>query len=222
MTAAAGAPLHGSDSVGLLDADPAAPLQGLLDRRRSIRRLRDVDLAGATVARLTEAVRLTPAAYNLPPWHVVLVRERRAQLWAVVEAAMRASLEGDRLARNLDRLAGLRSGAGLLLVYEDATVQPRLRDAWRITDEQATAFVQQGLGMVQLALWLALTEEGLVASLQHWDWLVPDGFSALVGLPADRFALAVAIPFGAPDEAPRPTDRPEGADVVSRERYGRT
>lgn len=212
--------LHPSAGVGLLDVDPASTLQRLLECRRSIRRLRDADLAEVVVAQLTEVVRLTPTAYNLPPWHVVLVRERRAELWAVVEAAMRATLEGDRLDRNIDRLAGFRAGAGILLVYEDATVQPRLRDAWRITDEQATAFVQQGIGMIQLALWLALTEEGLVTSLQHWDWLVPDGFASLAGLPADRFALAVAMPFGARDEEPRPVDRPAGEDVLSIERYG--
>ena len=204
--------------LGLLEPDAPAPLQTLLQERRSIRRLRDVDLSEEALARLADAVRLTPATYNLPPRHVVLIRDRRDELGAIVEGAMLATLDGDRLERNLARIAGFRPGAAVALVYEDRTVQPRLREAWRITDEQATAFVQQGLGMVQLALWLALTEEGLVTSLQHWDWLLPDGLTDFAGLPPDRFTLAAVLPIGLPDEPPRPAERVPTSTVFSVDR----
>jgi predicted oxidoreductase (fatty acid repression mutant protein) len=161
---------------------------------------------------------LTPAAFNLPPWHVVLIHDTREAFWSVVEAGFRDRLERDRLARYLDRLEGFRPGVAIALIYEDRAVHPQLRDAWQITDEQATAFVQQGLGMLQLSIWLSLAAEGLATSLQHWDWLLQDRLAAFVGLPTDRFHLAAALPIGYPDEPPREVERTSLDRVVSLER----
>ncbi len=198
--------------------ETAEGLLSLLERRRSIRRLQPGPLSAASLERIAEAVRLTPAAYNLPPWHVVLIHEERSAFWQVVEQAFLERLEGDRLERYLDRLAGFRGGVAVALVYEDVSVRRQLAEAWQITLEQAGAFAEQGLGMVQLALWLALTAEGLVASLQHWDWLLEESLAAFVGLPMERFRLVAALPIGHADEEPRMTERMTVERVVSRDR----
>jgi predicted oxidoreductase (fatty acid repression mutant protein) len=199
--------------------ETANGLLSLLERRRSIRRLQPGPLSEATLRRILEAVRLTPAAYNLPPWHVVLVHQDRAAFWALVETAFLERLEGDRLTRYLDRLTGFRNGAAVALIYEDGTVRRQLAEAWQITIDQAGAFAEQGLGMVQLALWLALTAEGLVTSLQHWDWLIEEPLAGFVGLPLDRFRLVATMPIGHAGEEPRPTDRIAIDRIVSRDRF---
>jgi predicted oxidoreductase (fatty acid repression mutant protein) len=150
---------------------------------------------------------------------VVIVRDKRAAFWDVVEAGFRAGLSEDRLERYLDRLAGFRPGAGAFLIYEDREVLPRLRDAWQISESQAHAFVQQGIGMVQLSLWLALTNDGLVTSLQHWDWLVEGRLSEFTGVPAERFKLSAIMPIGYAAEPPRVVERPAAHTVVSFDRY---
>jgi predicted oxidoreductase (fatty acid repression mutant protein) len=193
-------------------------LQTLLERRRTIRRLRPGPFTLDTKQRLLDAIQLTPAAFNLPPWHVVLISETRVAFWDIVEEGFRANLEGDRLQRYLGRLEGFRPGVAIALIYEDLAVQPALRDAWRISDEQATSFVQQGLGMVQLSVWLALTAEGLVTSLQHWEWLLEDRIAEFVGFPTERYRLAAAMPIGYADEPPRRVERPPLEQVVSLER----
>jgi len=178
----------------------------LLERRRSIRRLRGGPFPLQTRQRLTEAVRLTPAAYNLPSWHVILLRERRNEFWDLVAAAVDNRLDGDRRERYLDRIAGFRDGVAVAIFFEDTTVGAQIAQAWQISDAQAGAFVQQGLGMAQLALWLALTGEGLVTSLQHWDWLIEDRLAAFLGVPA-HVRLAAVMPIGYADEAPRIVER---------------
>jgi predicted oxidoreductase (fatty acid repression mutant protein) len=196
-------------------------LLSLLERRRSIRRLRPGPFSEASLTRIVEAIRLTPAAYNLPPWHVVIIRDELAAFWHLAEQAVRERLDGDRRGRYLDRLDGFRRGVAVALVYEEVTVRHQLANAWQISLEQAGAFVEQGLGMVQLALWLAVTAEDLVASLQHWEWLLEEPLTDFVGLPSDQFRLKAILPIGHADEEPRPADRIQIDRVVSRDRFGR-
>ncbi len=211
-----------TDTVRLLPSPVAIPpvdLSGLLDRRRSIRRLEDGPIDAETLNRLIEAVQRTPSAFNLPPWHVVIVRDERAAFWDVVEDGFRAGLSGDRLERYLDRLAGFRPGSGAILIYEDRAILPRLANDWQISEEQASAFVQQSLGMVQLTIWLALTNEHLVTSLQHWEWLIESRLAEFTGIPAERYKLSAVMPIGFAAEAPRSVERPAVELIVSFDRF---
>jgi predicted oxidoreductase (fatty acid repression mutant protein) len=193
----------------------AHALQGIFQSRRSIRRLQDGPFTPEMRQRVLEAVRLTPAAYNLPPWRVVLVHEQREEAWQQIEAAFRDHLSGERLDRNLGRLAGFRPGVALALIYEDLRVGRALRTEKGASDELATQFVQQALGMVQLSLWLALTAEGLSSSLQHWEAFLADRTEQLTGLPSADFQLAAAMPIGYAAEEPRDIDRLSTAQVCA-------
>ena len=193
----------------------AHALQDIFQNRRSIRRLQAGPFTPEIRQRVLEAVRLTPAAYNLPPWRVVLVHERREETWQLIEAAFRDHLSGERLERNLERLAGFRPGVALALIYEDLRVGRTLRREKGASDDLATQFVQQALGMVQLSLWLALTAEGLSSSLQHWEEFLADRTEHLTGLPAADFQLAAAMPIGYAAEEPPDIARPTTAQVCA-------
>lgn len=207
-----------ADPPGRLDSN-RSELVKLMARRRSIRRLQGGPFPDAALARILEAARLTPTAYNRSPWHIVVVRDRAETFWPLIEQAFRDRLEGERLARYLERLGGFRRGVAAVIVYEDLSVARALADEWRISRDQAESFVAQALGMVQLALWLAVTAEGLAASLQHWESLVEDRLAIFLGLPAERYRLTAVIPIGYPAEDPRPIERPALGQTVSLERY---
>ena len=72
--------------------------------------------------------------------------------------------------------------------------------------------------MAQLSLWLALTAEGLVTSLQHWDWLLEDRLATFLDAP-EQFRLAAVMPIGYPGEAPRAVERLPVGRVISEERW---
>lgn len=199
----------------------AEALATIMTRRRSIRRLRNAPFDPASLTRILEAARLAPAAYNRPPWHVVVVHERRAEFWALVEEAFRERLEPDRLARYLDRLQGFRGGIATIHLYEDRSAIDEMREAWHISAEQAAAFTAQAMGMVQLALWLAIVAEGLATSIQHWETLIEDRLAGFLDLSADHYRLVATMPFGYAAEEPRPVERPIVGDVISRETFAR-
>ncbi|MCA9878259.1 MAG: nitroreductase family protein [Thermomicrobiales bacterium] len=198
-----------------LPAPTATSVTELLAQRRSIRRLAGGALSPETVAHLQGAVLRTPSAFGVTPWRIVILHEQLDTFWDEVAAGFRNGLSGDRLDRYLDRLSGFRHGAGVILIYEDLGARPALRLNWGLSEQTAYDFVQQGLGMVQLALWLVLTEAGLATSLQHWDWLIQDRLASLLDLPTDRYRLVSTLPGGAPAEPPRagPTIGP--AQVIS-------
>jgi predicted oxidoreductase (fatty acid repression mutant protein) len=99
-------------------------------------------------------------------------------------------------------------------------VRDDLIRAWNLTPEQAYAFAEQGIGMAQLSLWLALTAEGLVTSLQHWEWLIGDILTDFARVPPERFRLVAMLPIGYSDDAPRSTEPITIQRLVSRDRYG--
>lgn len=196
-------------------------LSSLLQRRRSVRRVRGGPFDTDALVRIATAAHLCPSAYNQPPWHVVVVRERAGELWETVERAFRNRLEGDRLERYLRRLDGFRDSVAVALIYEDRSVLAALEDAWGISPSQASAFSEQALGMVQLSLWLAVVEEGLATSLQHWEALVEAELAEFLDLPAGLYRLAATMPIGYADEDPRPVERPAPHDVISLDRFAR-
>lgn len=175
-------------------------------QRRSIRRLRSGPFTEEMRERLLEAVRLTPSSYNMPPWRVTLVRERRAELWAEIEQGFRETLNGEQLERYLQRVDGFRDGVAVALVYVDRGVERELRERG-LEPEVAQSFVLQALGMAQYGLWLAITAAGMVASLQHWDHLIGPRLARFAGLPEDQFSLVATIPIGYAAEDPPPITR---------------
>lgn len=198
-----------------LPAPTATSVTDLLAQRRSIRRLAGGALSPATITLLQDAVLRTPSAFGVTPWRVVILHEHLDTFWDEVAAGFHAGLAGDRLDRYLDRLSGFRDGAGVILIYEDLAARPALRLNWGLSEQTANDFVQQGLGMVQLALWLVLTEAGLVTSLQHWDWLIQDRLATLLDLPTDHYQLVATLPVGSPAEPPRASPTIPAAQVIT-------
>ena len=201
--------------------DPAADLLATMARRRTVKRLRPGPLSDAALGRILEAVRLTPAAFNRPSWHLVIVRERQAAFWEMVAGAIGDRLAGERRERYLARVEGFRAGVVTAVIYEDLSARDALQAAWGITADQARSYAEQGLGMMQLALWLAVTAEGLATSLQHLEWLVEERTAVFLGLEAERYRLVAILPIGHADETPPPTERPTLDDVISFDHVGR-
>jgi len=190
-------------------------LGALLAQRRSIRRLGGGPFPLPMRNRILRAATLTPAAYNRPPWHIVLLDERRGEFWDLVDQACRDRLDADRLDRYLARLHGFRDGVAVLLIYEDRESVAAMRTAWSTDDDTTRSFADQGLGMVQLALWLAVVAEGLATSLQHWEDLIADRLVTFLNHPVDGFRLRAVMPIGYAAEAPRAAERPRPHHVIS-------
>ncbi|MFN8593845.1 MAG: nitroreductase family protein [Thermomicrobiales bacterium] len=196
------------------DGETAQALHDVLASRRSIRRLQDGPFSIAARERLLAAIRLTPASFNLPPWRVVLVHDRREALWAEIAGGFHETLQGDQLERYLDRLTGFSGGVAVALVFVDSAIEKQLRDEKHLAPEVAASYVLQALGMVQMALWLAVTAEGMATSLQHWDNLVGPRLARFAGLEPNRYRLIATMPIGCAAEEPKDVTRAESGKTA--------
>ncbi|MBB5337159.1 nitroreductase family protein [Pectinatus brassicae] len=67
-------------------------------------------------------------------------------------------------------------------------------------------WAQQSNGMLQFAIWTALTNMGLGANLQHYNPLIDEKIKALFAVPAS-WKLIAQMPFGQPLKAPEPIEK---------------
>ena len=196
--------------MSVATAEATETLLGILTARRSTRRLAAGTFTERFFADLRAAAALTPSAFNSQPWRVVALHRRNGAFWDLVEGTIGARLDGDRRERYLARAAGMRGGGMTILVFEDlARAAPR--DGVLPADARDQA--AQGLGMLQLALWLVITAHGLASSLQHWHAFLEEAALAFAGLPPQGFRLVALMLVGAPAEAA--PERPEGLDRLS-------
>lgn len=63
-------------------------------------------------------------------------------------------------------------------------------------------WAQQANGMMQFAVWTALTDLGLGVNLQHYNPLIDDEVKKLTGVPKE-WQLIAQMPFGHPTEPPK-------------------
>ena len=139
---------------------------------------------------------MTPAAYNLPPWRVVLVQERRGAALGRDRARLpRDSWASDRLERYLERLDGFRDGVAVALIFVDRAVERELREERGVRSRgRARRSCSRRWAWCSSRLWLAITAEGMVTSLQHWDHLVGPRLAHFAGLPRSASGLVAIMP----------------------------
>ncbi|MCJ7666934.1 MAG: nitroreductase family protein [Anaerolineae bacterium] len=192
----------------------------LLKRRRSVRRVKGGEIDPQLISGILEAARWAPSPYNVQPWLFVVVREGNNRLWDTIEAAERAERKGKNLERALERLKGFRGSIFIILIYRDQGAVERMLAEYSYLDPVAfDDWVRQALGMAQLLLWLAVTERGLTASLQHIQH-AEEPIAALLGTPQDRFKLVAIMPVGYQDETLPENERKPLLEITSFERWG--
>lgn len=178
---------------------------GMMEKRRSIYALnRNVKTPPEALVRLIQTVvKQTPSAFNSQSTRVVvLFGEHHQTFWELVKAALVQRVPEEdypKTEAKIDR--SFAGGLGTVLFYEDRQVVNELQKALPLYSEHFPFWSEQGSAMAQFAIWVALTEENLGASLQHYNPLIDDMVAQRWGL-SDQWVLRAQMPFGGIDQAP--------------------
>lgn len=198
---------------------PSFRLLDLARRRRSMRRLRPVEIPDETIRHILEVARWTPSSYNSQPWHVLVVRERLDELWNEIERAGVAARAGRDPSSFLERLAGYRGAGAVFFIFLDRqVVEEQVRQTTYAPAESVEGWALQSVGMFQLSLWLAIVEAGLSVSLHHFT-SEEEAIYASLGIPSSRFQLIGVMPVGLPAVELTPGTRRPLEDIVSWEKW---
>ena len=152
---------------------------------------------------VSEAVKHTPSAFNSQSARVVvLFGEHHNRLWDIIKAELKKIAPTESFQATEDKINGaFRSGYGSILYFEDMSVVEGLQKKFPLYKDAFPMFSHHSAGMLQFVVWAALSEQGLGASLQHYNPVVDHAVKAEWNLP-DSWKLLAQMPFGKPVAAP--------------------
>lgn len=148
------------------------------------------------IALIKEAVRLAPSSFNSQSSRVViLLGEQSERLWELTREALRPMVPADAFVNTEKKLAGFAAGAGTVLFFEDQDVVKGLQEQFASYADNFPIWSEQASGIAQFAVWAALADANIGASLQHYNPVVDADVAKTWNIPAS-WTLRAQMPFG--------------------------
>lgn len=142
------------------------------------------------------AVRYAPSAFNSQTSRVVILRgEEHKALWNIVLETLRPMVPPEAFGKTQAKIDAFAGAYGTLLFLENQEKVQELQKAFPDFAQNFPGWSEHGTGMIQFIIWTALEDEGLGASLQHYNPLIDEKVKARWNLPAS-WKLTAQMPFG--------------------------
>lgn len=160
-----------------------------------------IDLSQEQVDNLVrQVVKETPSAFNSQSSRVVILfAEQHQKLWDIVRETLRAIVPAEQFAATDEKMNSFAAGAGTILFFEDQNVIKGLQEQFAIYADKFPEFSSNSAGMTQFAVWTALADANIGASLQHYNPLIDDAVRKEWDLPASWY-LSAQMPFGSNEQ----------------------
>lgn len=143
-----------------------------------------------------EAVRQAPSSFNSQSSRaVVLFGAESHKFWSMVKATLQGIVPAADFPKTEARIDSFAAGEGTVLFYEDQDVVTNLQEKFALYADNFPIWSEQSSGMAQLAVWTALADAGIGASLQHYNPLIDEKAGAEWNIPAS-WKLRAQMPFG--------------------------
>ena len=147
-------------------------------------------------ALIREAVRLAPSSFNSQSSRaVVLYGDESRALWDIVKSELRKLVPAEAFAATEAKVDAFAAGVGTVLFFEDQDVVKGLQEKFALYADNFPVWSEQASGMAQFAVWAALANAGIGASLQHYNPLIDAAVAARWSIQAS-WKLRAQMPFG--------------------------
>jgi len=147
-------------------------------------------------ALIQEVVRQTPSAFHSQSSRIVILFGAHSdKVWALIKDALRQIVPEADFAPTDAKINSFAAGAGTVLVYEDQNVVAGLQQQYPLYADNFPIWSEMSAGISQFAIWTALAEVGIGASVQHYSPLADAAIAAEWNIP-DSWKLRAQMPFG--------------------------
>ena len=176
-------------------------MSGFMDavmKRRSVRVLgEDLSMDDKELVRLLGKLVLNlPTANNMQSTRMVLLLgEEHGKLWDIVLDTLKKQPGSNIGERTEKKIAGFRAGHGSILFFDDEAVTRKYMEKYPLYADNYPLWALQQNGMLQFSVWTALAEQGIGASLQHYNPLINNEVKQTWNLPG-QWELYAQMPFG--------------------------
>lgn len=153
---------------------------------------------------LQTAVKHTPSAFNSQSARALLLcGDKHKQFWQLARHELQQIVPADKFGPTEEKLSAFEAAYGTILFFEDWSVIESLQNQFPTYKDHFPFWAYQGNAMTELAVWTALAENGMGASLQHYNPLVDLEVHQQFHVPL-TWKLIAQMPFGVPlhKEAP--------------------
>ncbi len=151
-----------------------------------------------------ECVKHTPSPFNSQSTRVLLLcGARHQQFWQIAKHELQQIVPAEKFAPTEEKMAAFSSAYGTLLFFEDWSVVESLQVQFPMYKDHFPIWAYQANAMTEFAVWTALAENGMGASLQHYNPLVDLEVHRQFHVPLD-WKLVAQMPFGIPLEKQAP------------------
>ncbi len=149
-----------------------------------------------TASLIKHAVREAPSAFNAQSARAVILYGAESQkFWDLTRDELRKIVPAEAFAGTEKKIESFAAGAGTVLFFVDSDVVKGLQEQFPLYAENFPVWGEQSNGMAQFAVWTALADAGIGASLQHYNPLVNEAVREHWGIPAS-WTLRAQMPFG--------------------------
>ncbi|GAA0086668.1 nitroreductase family protein [Clostridium sp. MB05] len=143
-----------------------------------------------------EAVKHVPSAFNSQGSRVVvLFGENHNKLWDITMETLRKIVPANNFSSTEEKINSFKAGYGTVLYFEDFNVVESLQKQFELYKDNFPVWAQQTSGMLQFAIWTALSIEGLGATLQHYTELIEEEVKKEFNIPSG-WKMIAQMPFG--------------------------
>ncbi|WP_062805327.1 nitroreductase family protein [Enterococcus pernyi] len=173
----------------------------ILKNRRSIYDLgRNVSQSNEELTTLIqEAIKESPTAFNAQSTRaVILFGDAHEKLWEMTEEALRPLTPADAFPDTQNKLASFKKGYGTVLFFKDTDVIKNLQEQFALYADNFPDWSEQSNGIATANTWVALSEEGLGANLQHYNPVIDEAVAKEWSIPAN-WKLRAQLVFGSPE-----------------------
>lgn len=145
---------------------------------------------------IREAVRHSPSSFNSQTSRVVtLYGNAHQQFWNIVRETLRKIVPAAAFEGTNAKIDSFAAGYGTALFYEDQSVVKALQEQFALYADNFPVWSEHSTAIAQFAVWTALAEKDVGASLQHYNPIVDDEVAEAFDIPKD-WKLRAQLVFG--------------------------
>ncbi|CAB1212304.1 nitroreductase family protein [Acinetobacter bouvetii] len=145
---------------------------------------------------IKDVVRNSPSAFNSQTSRVVtLYGESHTKFWNIVRETLRKLVPEGAFDATNAKIDSFAAGYGTVLFFEDQDKVKSLQEQFPLYAEHFPAWSEHSTGIAQFALWTALAERHIGASLQHYNPVIDHEVAKTFALP-ENWKLRAQLVFG--------------------------
>lgn len=146
-----------------------------------------------------------PSAFNSRTTRLVLLSgENHTKFWSIVKETLRKIVPAEGFGATEQKIdTSFAAGYATVLFYEDQSVVKSLQEQFPTYADRFPGWSEHTSAMHQFAIWTMVEDEGLGASLQHYNPIIDREVADTFGI-STHWKLVAQMPLGRPIAQPAP------------------